>query len=167
MDAETKRRAREFGVAGLAGVIGSVSDDPSYAAPTFDGEMRMVIDHAHAETGGKRVESPLKSAKLRYPQAGMSNIVYESRPLSRDLGNHLGTTQFVAGATDVIPEGFTGTGKSHLARALGKQACKRGIGTMHVRMPDMLACREGRMGAGWADEKVLRKFASCRILISL
>lgn len=167
MDAETKRRAREFGVAGLAGVIGSVSDDQSYAAPTFDGGMRMVIDHAHAETGGKRVESPLKSAKLRFPQSGMSNIVYESRPLSRDLGNHLGTTQFVAGATDVISEVFTGTGKSHLARALGKQACKRGIGTMHVRMPDMLACREGRMGEGWADEKVLRKYASCRILILL
>lgn len=107
MDAETKRRVREFGVAGLAEVIGSVSDDPSYAAPAFDEEMWMAIDHAHAETDGKRVESPLKSAKLRFPQAGMSNIVYESRPLSRDLVNQLGTTQFVAGATDVIPEGFT------------------------------------------------------------
>jgi hypothetical protein len=107
VDAETKRRVREFGVAGLAEVIGSVSDDPSYAAPAFDEEMWMAIDHAHAETDGKRVESPLKSAKLRFPQAGMSNIVYESRPLSRDLVNQLGTTQFVAGATDVIPEGFT------------------------------------------------------------
>jgi hypothetical protein len=38
---------------------------------------------------------------------------------------------------------------------------------MHVRMPDMLACREGRMGVGWAEEKALRKFVSCRILIPL
>ena len=56
-------------------------------------------------------------------------------------------------------------GKSHLACALGKQACKHGIRTMYVRMPDMLAYREERMRAGWAEKKVLRKFASCKILI--
>lgn len=115
--------------------------------------------------GRKQVESLLKSAKLRLPQADISNIVYENRPLSRELVNQLGTTQFVASATDVILEGFTGTGKSHLACALGKQACKHGIRTMYVRMPDMLAYREERMKAGWAEKKVLRKFASCKVLI--
>ena len=36
VDAETKRKARELGVAGLAEIVESVSEDPSYAALTFD-----------------------------------------------------------------------------------------------------------------------------------
>ena len=76
VDAETKRKARELGVAGLAEIVESVSEDPSYAALTFDEKMKIVIDHAHAEMGRKQVESLLKSAKLRFPQADISNIIY-------------------------------------------------------------------------------------------
>ena len=60
----------------------------------------------------------------------------------------LATCQLVASATYVIAEGLTGTGKGHLARALGKRACKRGLKTLYVRMPDMLVYRTERMSAG-------------------
>lgn len=66
-------------------------------------------------------------AKLRFPRADIAGITYEGRPISRDLVNQLGASRFVANATDVVPEGFTGTGKSHLTCALAKQACKNGI----------------------------------------
>ena len=64
VDPETKRKARELGVAGLAEIIDAVSADPSYAALTFDEKIRIVIDHTHAEMGRKQVESLLKSAQL-------------------------------------------------------------------------------------------------------
>lgn len=54
----------------------------------------------------------------------------------------MGIAQFVVNATDVIIEGFTGTGKSHLACTIAKQACKRGVRSLYVRMPDMLAYGE-------------------------
>lgn len=42
-------------------------------------------------------------------------------------------------------------GKSHLACALGKQACKHGLRTLYVRMPDMLAYRAEKIAAGWPN----------------
>ena len=89
----------------------------------------------------------------------------EGRPLSRDLVCELGTAQFVANATDVIIEGFTGTGKSHLACAIAKQACKRGLRSLYVRMPDMLAYREEKMAAGWPEKKVLNKYVGYKVLV--
>lgn len=77
----------------------------------------------------------------------------------------LGTAQFVANATDVIIEGFTGTGKSHLACAIAKQACKRGPRSLYVRMPDMLAYREEKMAAGWPEKKVLNKYVGYKVLV--
>ena len=56
------------------------------------------------------MERLIKGAHLRFPQADLSSVVYEGRPLRRDLINELGTTQFVSNATDIILEGFTGTG---------------------------------------------------------
>ncbi|WP_165174055.1 ATP-binding protein [Adlercreutzia sp. ZJ242] len=64
-----------------------------------------------------------------------------------------------------ILEGFTGAGKSHLARALGKQACRRGSKTLYVRMPDMLTYRSEKMDAGWPEEKILGKYAAHKVLI--
>ncbi len=122
IDPETRRKAKEIGVPGLVDIMDIVDTDPSYAALSFDDKMRIVVDHVHAEMHRKKVESLIRSAKLRFPHADISNIIYEDRPISRDLVNQLGTSQFVANATDVILEGFTGTGKSHLACALAKQA---------------------------------------------
>lgn len=56
-------------------------------------------------------------------------------------------------------------GKSHLACALGKQACKRGLRTLYVRMPDMLAYRAEKLSAGWAEKKVLNKYAAYKVLV--
>lgn len=165
LDPETRRKAKEIGAPGLVDIMEIVGSDPSYAALSFDEKMRIVVDHVHSEMHRRRVDSLIKSAKLRFPHADISNIIYEGRPLSRDLVNQLGTSQFVANATDVILEGFTGTGKSHLACALAKQACKNGIKTLYVRMPDMLAFREERMKAGWSEKKVLRKFAGFKVLV--
>lgn len=165
MDPETRRKAREIGAPGLVDVLDMLGNDPSYASLTADERTKIVVDHVHSEIARLRVESLIRSARLRFPGADISNIVYEGRPLSRDMINRLGTSQFVSNATDVILEGFTGTGKSHLACALAKQACKNGIKTLYIRMPDMLAYRQERMAAGVSEKKVLRKFAGFKVLV--
>lgn len=107
----------------------------------------------------------MKGARLRFPQADISSIVCEGRPLRRELINELGTAQFVVNATDVIIEGFTETGKSHPACAIAKQARKRGIRSLYARMPDMLAYREEKMAAGWPEKKVPNKYAGYKALV--
>lgn len=165
LDPEAKRKARELGIPGFLDAVELVGSDPSYAGLAFDGKMKVVIDYSYQEKLNAQVARLIRNAHFRFPQADISDIDYDGRPISRDLVNELGTSQFVANATDVILEGFTGTGKSHLACALGKQACKHGLKTLYIRMPDMLAYRSGKMDAGWPEEKVLNKYAAYKVLI--
>ena len=165
LDPETRRMCREMGVPGLLEALDMVCEDPSYAALAFEDKVKVVIDYAHQEMSNKRVASLLRSAHLRMPQADISNIDYEGRPLSRELVLSLGTSQFVDTATDILLQGFSGTGKSHLACALGKQACKNGYRTLYVRTPDMLEYRAERIEAGWSEGKVIGRFAPYKVLI--
>jgi DNA replication protein DnaC len=48
------------------------------------------------------------------------------RSLKRDVISHLGTLDFVAGKENVVFLGPPGTGKTHLATALGIRACQAG-----------------------------------------
>ena len=165
LDPETKRKIRELKVPGMVEAIEMVGSDPAFAALPFEERLRVVIDYSYQEMENSRVERLLRNAHLRLPQTDVANIDYDGRPLDRGLIAELATTQFVANATDVIVEGFTGTGKSHLACALGKQACKHGIRTLYVRMPDMLAYRAEKIAAGCPEKKVLNKYAAYKVLI--
>ena len=165
LDPETKRKVRELNVIGLLDAIELVGNDLSYASLSFEEKIKVIIDYSYQEKQNSQVARLLRNAHLRFPHADISNIDYDGRPIARETINELGTCQFVANATDVILEGFTGTGKSHLACALGKQACKHELKTLYIRMPDMLGYRSEKMAAGWPEKKVLNKFSSFKVLI--
>lgn len=164
IDTETKRKLRELGVGEMVDMIEAMAKDASYANLTFDERMKMIVDYTAQEKDNASVKRLLSRAHLRIKQADISNIIYEGRPLSRDVINTLSTCQFVDTATDIIIEGFTGTGKSHLACALGKQTCKRGISTRYLRLPDLLMIREDSLTAGSSESKLLKKYARYKVL---
>ena len=165
LDPETKRKIRELRIPGMIEAVEMLDADPAFASLSFDERLRTIIDYSHQEMENAQVARLLRNAHLRLPQADVTGVDYDGRPLSRALITELATTQFVARATDVIIEGFTGTGKSFLACALGKQACRHGLRTLYVRMPDMLAYRAEKMAAGWPEKKVLNKYAAYKVLI--
>ena len=45
-----------------------------------------------------------------------------------------------------------------------KQACRHGLKTLYIRMPDMLVCRSEKMDARWPEKKALNKYAACKVL---
>ena len=140
-------------------------NDPSYAGPSFEEKAVIAVDYMHQEASNDKVARLIRNAKLRFPHADIANIDYDGRPIKRELASDLGTTHFVASSTDLIPEGFTGTGKSHLACAIAKQACKNGMRTLYVRMPDMLEYRPEKLAAGWSEKRILRKYAGYKVLV--
>jgi DNA replication protein DnaC len=162
---ETKRKARELNWHGFDDIADQIDNDASFAGLSFDEKMTLVVDHIYSENTRRKIDSLIKSCKLRIPNADIVNIDYDGRPLSKNLINELATCQFVKQAKDIVIEGFTGTGKSYLACALAKQACKNGLKSHYVRMPDMFAYREERMSAGWNERKVLKHYASYKVLV--
>lgn len=81
------------------------------------------------------VRSEMISPDLRNSPVILGAPYYTDRQLDRNKILSLSTCQFMNTYTNIIIDGFTGSGKTFLACALGKSACKLGYRTRYIRMP--------------------------------
>lgn len=165
IDQETKRKMRIIGIPEAIEVIDMMAADPSYANMGFDDKMKVIVDYVAQEKENASVKRLIQRARFRIANADISSIIYDGRPLLRTMVNDLGTCQFVESSSDVIVVGYTGTGKTYLACSIGRQACKHGLSTFYIRMPDLLMAREESMAAGIPESKILKKYAGYKVLI--
>ncbi len=77
----------------------------------------------------------------------------------------LGTRGSMEYHRDVMLEGFTGTGKTWLACALARQACRHGYNAMYVRAPDLFLAREEWLASGRSEPKLLRRYSNLGMLV--
>jgi DNA replication protein DnaC len=77
----------------------------------------------------------------------------------------LSTCQFAKIHSNIIFQGFTGSGKTFLACALGRQSCKQGIRTRYVRVPDLLMEYDEATLKSQGITKLLKKYSSYGLLI--
>lgn len=164
-DPETTRKLRCMGCPELADALEGIWRDPAFAAVAPEDRLAAAVDRAYEVQGDASTRARAKRAHLRDPQADIARIVYEGRPaLSRDQILSLGTCAFMETRTDVIVEGFAGTGKTFLGCALAKQACRHGRRALCVRLPDLLMAYEEWKAAGRPEEKFFRKYARYDLL---
>jgi DNA replication protein DnaC len=131
----------------------------------FEGRIKLAIDFVYQRKYNSKVKRLIKSAKFRIVNASFNDIYYIDRGLDKEKLLNLSTAQFIDTNSRVIFHGFTGSGKSYLACALGKQACLQGIRTRYIRIPDLLMLRDEATLAPQGMSKLLKKFASYKLLI--
>ena len=84
--------------------------------------------------------------------------------IPRDRIIELGTCNFVERKENVLLIGPAGTGKSHIAQALGHRACRAGFKTLYLPAHQLLAdLRASRADQSW--EKKISKLCSVDLLI--
>lgn len=165
LDPETRRKLREMRVPELADAIEEVWADPGFANVAPMERLSAAVDRAWDVMRSANVERLITRAHLRERQADIGRVVYEGRPLDRDKVLELGTCGFMEYHRDVILEGFTGTGKTWLACALARQACRHGYNAMYVRMPDLFFAREEWLSSGRSESKFLRRYSNFGMLV--
>ena len=121
---ETRRKLREMSMEEMIVALDIQNTNNSYAALPFDDRIKMLVDYVYQEKYNGKVKRLLKQARFRIPNAEAQDIHYSERGLDRELLLELSTCQFIHNNSNVILQGFTGSGKSFLACALGRQACK-------------------------------------------
>lgn len=84
--------------------------------------------------------------------------------VQRSLINELCSCRFVAKGENVLLAGPTGTGKSHLAQALGHEAIKRGYRVLYRPLHKLLAQLHGRRADG-SFEKMYRRLLNVDLLM--
>ena len=96
----------------------------------------LMLDREIAVRADKRLTARLVVAKLRFPEACVEDIDFHAaRNLDRRATIALAQGQWLKNHENLIITGKTGTGKSWLACALGRQAARHDHTVLYVRAP--------------------------------
>jgi DNA replication protein DnaC len=107
-----------------AGILDEIIDEKKGGAENI----KAVLERAAEVRADRSLDSRSRLAGLT-PGKTLDTLIVNERTLphlSVDLIARLAACGFVDGAKDVIAFGNNGTGKSHLAKAIGREALKRG-----------------------------------------
>ena len=162
---ETKRKLRELNMPELIDVLELQQLEPATLKLKFDDRMQRIVDYVYQEKYNNRIQRMIKAAKLRFPQADIHSIYYDGRGLDKQLLDELFTCQYISYHQSIVLQGFTGSGKTFLACALGKQACLNQIKTRYIRLPDLLMEYGDASLITGAPKKLLNKYGRIPLLI--
>lgn len=132
---ETKRKLRELNMGEFISGIEFQQTEPTTMSLPFDERLQRLVDYTYQEKYNARIQRLIKSSKFRFPQADIHRIYYPGRDLNKDLIPELSSCQYIDYHQSIILQGFTGSGKTYLSCALGKQACLNRVKTKYIRIP--------------------------------
>lgn len=162
---ETKRKLRELNLSELITAMESQQNDIHSTTLSFDERMQRLVDYLYQEKYNSRIQRLMKLSKFRLPKAEVNDIYYLNRGIEKGLIQELSTCQFIGSNSNIIFQGFTGSGKTYLACALGRQACKYQIRTKYVRLPDLLVEYDESTLLTKGTVKLLKKYTNFGLLI--
>jgi len=140
LSSETTRKLREMKLYEIVDIIEKQEDVPESYGLSFDDRMQQIVDDLYLLKQEKRIHSLCKRAQFRWPNADPSSIMYvEERNLNRDMIKNLSRCAFMESALPIAIYGASSSGKSYIACAIGKAACRQGYKVRYMRMEDLFS----------------------------
>lgn len=134
----TLDQMQTLGLTGMAAAWRELSEQSGANELGRDEWLGLMLDREVTLRADKRIRNRLASAKLRFAQACIEDIDFAAtRGLDRRNTMALAQGQWLAAHEGLIITGQTGTGKSWLACAFGRQAARLGYSVLYVRVPRM------------------------------
>lgn len=166
ISSESKRKLRELGLDELIEVLHDQDfNHDSYAPLPFEQRMDLVIDELYNRKNADRAQRLVKAAKLRHKDANINTLYYEGRDLNKNQLLSLAAGSYFANAKSVVINGYAGSGKTHLACALGKEACRHLHRTRYVRMPELMEQLNLAEQMGIGLSRIVTRIANYHLLI--
>jgi len=129
---ELNRALRQLRLGGIAAVLETrLRQAQAEAMPPIDFLSCLVSDEL-TRRGDRLLERRTKQAEFRDPQRSLDNFDFNfNKKMNRSLIFDLATGAFIARHEDVLFLGPPGTGKSHLAQAVGQAAIQQGYRVLY------------------------------------
>ncbi|NDW08027.1 IS21-like element helper ATPase IstB [Jiella pacifica] len=161
----TLDQMQALGLAGMASAYRDLSEQPGTKELARDEWLGLMLDREGALRADKRLTNRLRLARLRFPDASIEDIDFNAaRGLDRRQLMALAQGEWLKASENLILNGQTGTGKTWLACAFGRQAARLDHSVLYVRMPRLfedlaMARLDGRF------PRLVDKLARAQLLI--
>ena len=151
----------------LSGIIGHLELRMQEArANTLDYAefLEILLEDELLNRQNKKKERALKKANFRNLKT-LEDFDWQFNPnIDKKLFFELATGQFIRDGQDILLVGPPGTGKTHIAQAIGYEAVKQGFDVIYRSIFDIV--RELKFpDASKREESVLNKYLKCDVLI--
>lgn len=109
------------------------------ASMTNDEMLAHLVEAEWDDRQNKKLQRLIKTAKFRY-QASIEEITYTpDRNLDKNVLLKLANCSYIEKRENIIITGATGVGKSHIASALGYEACIKGYKTIYCNIGKLMS----------------------------
>lgn len=126
--------------------------------------LALLLQDEIARRDQKKFETLLRQARFRSHKT-LEDFAFERLPgLNRSLVHDLATGRYLHEKAPVLIVGPCGTGKSHLAQALGHCAIRQGVDVRFLTQSELVASLHAARGTGTYD-KAFRQLAKVSLLI--
>jgi DNA replication protein DnaC len=150
------RLRRHLAYLGLTHTLAKLDEFVAWATRERPGHTALLERVLGAEVDHKsaaRLERRIKSSGL-VERKTLEAFDWDFQPsLDKTLVSELARLDFVGRHDDLVITGKSGTGKSHILKALGLRACVQGVSLRYARCVDLL----GDLHAGLADGTYARR----------
>ena len=153
---------------GLSGMLGTLEARLAEARAGTLGHaefLQVLCEDELARRDAAKITRRISAARFPVPDATLETFDFGYNPkLPAAAIRDLARLEFIAAGEGILAYGPVGTGKSHLAAALGHQACRRGYDVAFTTCSKLLA----HLAGGHADrsfEARVRKLAKVTVLI--
>ena len=130
----TLDRLHELRLTGMERVYRAIAGLQPDEQPTTDELMARLAEAECLERANKRMQVLTRQSKLRYDATLEQIHCSRERNFTHDQQLALADCSFILQANNILITGATGSGKSFLACAIGRQACCLGYKTMYLPM---------------------------------
>jgi DNA replication protein DnaC len=135
---ETREKMVQMKLFGMVDGFDNQLSSSSAAELSFEERVGLLVDYEVTFRENRRLKSLLKLAKLK-TQADLKDINYQAdRNINRVHIANLATCSWISNGFNVLITGATGTGKTYLSCALGRQSCLKGFSVQFHKMSLLL-----------------------------
>ena len=126
-------------LAGISEALAEQLDSPAFDDMDFLTRLDDLLTHEVLYCQNKKLVYLQKLAKLRWPNATISDIDYSLSPsLKPAKVKELALLNWITNRHHLIITGLTGTGKTYIACALSKKAIAEGIPVLYFRFSELI-----------------------------
>jgi DNA replication protein DnaC len=155
MTQETLEKIKKLRLSGMARAYQTSLENDKLVQLSADELITMLVEAEWDDRLNRNIERRLRNAKFRY-QSSIENIDYETdRNLDRNQMMRFAECTYVGKQENILITGSTGIGKSHLATALGHQACTLGYKVYYANMAKLFS----KLKMGKADGSYMREIS--------